>query len=568
VARFGDLGRPRAFVVALAPAVVAAVVAVSTVADAQEGPQCRNKTATIVGTSGPDRLRGTAERDVIFAGAGGDIVDGLAGRDLICGGAGDDVLFGGTGSDPLFGGDGADLLHGNRGNDRVSGGSGDRDLAFGDFGDDFVRGGAGAFDEAAGGLGIDVVNGGPGDGDLVSGDYGYDVMVGGAGVGDVASFATEVPDRFGTGIEASLASGRASGDGTDVLRRFEDLKGSPFDDLLIGNPGANQIDGGPGDDRLRGGGGRDTALGDQGADRCSGFALTAACGPARAVTAPVFATVDISPAGGGDFVVLPAKGGGDRLRVSFDRDAGTFRLASRRPIAIGDGCSRAEGTLTVVSCEVIGPTRSFVANLGPGDDRLTVVGDLLGVGQVRVTGGAGNDTLVGGLEDDLFQAGAGEDELRGGGGSDGLIGGIPGRDRLVGGPGGDLISAGGPCIGGVLVGGAGRDNASFAETLGHPGVLYASLAAGTAKVDAIPGCRAVRLHPSLEDLEGSFDWDILIGDAGANGIHGQPGRDRLFGRGGADVISAEDGQPDFALSCGGGPDELFSDPVDPPGRHC
>ena len=38
---------------------------------------------------------------------------------------------------------------------------------------------------------------------------------------------------------------------------------------------------------------------------------------------------------------------------------------------------------------------------------------------------------------------------------------------------------------------------------------------------------------AIEDLEGSFDWDILVGDAGPNGIHGQPGRDRLFGGGGA-----------------------------------
>ena len=282
----------------------------------------------------------------------------------------------------------------------------------------------------------------------------------------------------------------------------------------------------------------------------------------------MFATVDVSPAGGGDFVVLPAKDGDDRLRVSFDRGTGTFRLVSRRPIAIGDGCTRAPATLLDVSCQVSGPARSFVANLGPGDDRLSVVGDLLGVGQVRVTGGAGDDTLVGGLEDDLFQAGAGEDELQGGGGSDGLIGGIPGSDILTGGPGGDLISAGGPCIGGALIGGEGRDNASLAETLGHPGVLYASLAAGIAKVDAIPGCRPVRLHSSLEDLEGSFDWDILIGDAGANNLFGQPGRDRFFGRGGADVLSAVDEEADFVISCGGGPDELFADPQDPPGRSC
>jgi hypothetical protein len=545
-----------------------ALLLAAPVASPQEPPLCRNKPVTILGTSAPDQLAGTPQRDVIDAGDGDDVVGGAAGGDLICGGAGNDVLSGGTGGDALFGGTGGDLLRGNRGNDRVRGGAGEGDLALGDLGDDRAHGGAGSGDEAAGGLGIDVVNGGPGFRDLVSGDYGYDLMIGGGGAGDVASFATEVPDRFGTGIRASLVSGRASGDGEDVLRQFEDLKGSAMDDVLIGDPGPNVIDGGPGDDTLRGGGGRDAALGDQGGDRCFGFASRASCGPSRPVTAGVFIKVDLSPAGGGDLVVVPADGGRDGLTIVFDSSQRTFSLTSRRPVALGHGCARVGDTLVRVQCQVSGPARSLVVNLGPGDDRLKLVGDMRAVEQVRATGAAGDDELIGAGEDDLLQAGAGNDVLRGGGGTDGLIGGIPGPDVVVGGPGGDLISAGGACIGGILAGGPGRDNASFAETPAHPGVLYASLAAGFAKVEAIEGCRSVRLDRSNEDLEGSFDWDILIGDPGANVIHGQPGQDRLFGRGGDDVLSAEDGEADFAISCGGGRDELFSDPIDPPGRHC
>jgi Ca2+-binding RTX toxin-like protein len=547
---------------------VLALLLAAPVAVPQEPPLCRNKPVTILGTSGPDQIAGTSGRDVIDAGAGDDVVGGAAGGDLICAGTGNDVVSGGTGGDALFGGAGSDLLHGNRGNDRVRGGAGERDLALGDLGDDRAHGGAGSGDEAAGGLGIDVVNGGPGFGDLVSGDYGYDLMIGGGGAGDVASFATEVPDRFGTGITASLASGRASGDGEDVLREFEDLKGSAMDDVLIGDPGPNVIDGGPGDDTLRGGGGRDVALGDQGSERCFGFATSASCGPARPVSAGVFTKVDLSPAGGGDLVVIPADRGNDGLTIVFDGLRGVFLLNSRRPVAIGHGCTRVGETRTRIECQVSGPARSLVVNLGPGNDRLRLLGDLRLVEQVVATGGEGDDELIGAGEDDLFQAGSGDDILRGGGGTDGLIGGIPGPDVIVGGPGGDLLSTGGACVGGVLVGGPGRDNASFAETPAHPGVLYASLAAGLGKVDAIPGCRPVRLDRTLEDLEGSFDWDILIGDRGANVIHGQPGQDRLFGRGGDDVMSAEDGEADFAISCGAGRDELYRDPIDPPGRHC
>ena len=533
-----------------------------------EGPGCRDKVATIVGSSGPDQLSGTPERDVIYGGAGDDVIGGAGNGDLICGGPGDDVLSGGTGSDALFGGADVDLLHGNRGNDRLSGGAGDGDRVYGDLGDDKVRGGSGSGDEAAGGLGIDRVNGGPGAGDMVSGDYGDDSMSGGAGAGDVASFATEVPDRFGTGINASLRSGEATGDGDDTLHSVEDLRGSAFDDVLVGDSGPNVIDGGPGDDLLRGGGGGDQALGDQGADACHGFATRASCGPARAVTAGVFAKVDVSPAGGGDLVILPARPGDDRMTISFDAASATFAVSSRRPIAIGTGCARIGTSLGRVGCRVDGPARSLVANLGPGDDQLMLGGGLRSVGQIRVAGGAGDDLLRGGAEDDLFEAGSGADRLSGGGGSDGLIGGIPAADVLVGGPEGDLVSAGGACIGGALIGGPGRDNASFAETPAHPGVLYASLAAGIAKVDAIPGCRPVHIAASAEDLEGSFDYDILIGDAGGNSIFGQAGVDSLYGRGGGDILNSVDGERDKTISCGGGADTLISDPSDPPGRHC
>ena len=570
MARFGARHESGTLRTAIAIAALALVgVAVSRDARAQEPPLCRNKAATIVGTPGPDRLSGTSERDVIAAGAGGDIVDGLAGRDLICGDAGDDVLFGGTGSDPLFGGAGADLLHGNRGNDRVNGGDGDRDQVFGDLGDDLVRGGAGVFDEAAGGLGIDVVNGGPGDGDLVSGDYGYDVMIGGAGAADVASFATEVPDRFGTGIEASLVSGR--GDGRRQ-RRPAPLRGP--EGLRLRRPPGRR----PELQRDRRRPGRRPAARRRrprrrargpGSGPLPGFATAAACGPARAISAAGVRDVDVSPAGGGDFVVLPAEG---RRRPA----QGRLRQGSRAPSAHLPAPDRDRRWLRGRPATAVGgllpgraarPAASSPTS-APATTGSSVAGDLLGVGQVRVTGGAGDDSCSAAPRTTCSRPAPGRTSCSGGGGSDGLIGGIPGADVLIGGPGGDLISAGGACIGGALIGGAGRDNASFAETLGHPGVLYASLAAGIAKVDAIPGCRPVRLHSSLEDLEGSFDWDILIGDAGANNLLGQPGQDRFFGRGGDDVLSADDEEADFVISCGGGPDELFADPQDPPGRSC
>ena len=90
---------------------------------------------------------------------------------------------------------------------------------------------------------------------------------------------------------------------------------------------------------------------------------------------------------------------------------------------------------------------------------------------MRIAGGLGNDTIHGGPEDDLIEAGPGADKLYGGAGSDGLVGSLPGPTFLYGEGNGDLLAAGGGCAGGAIVGGPGRDDASFAETQAHPGLL-------------------------------------------------------------------------------------------------
>ena len=607
---------------ALLGILVVGVGAVS-VAAAQEpgGPACEGEPATIVGSPAAERLEGTAGRDVIVAGAGDDRIFAGPSRDIVCaalgndtvlggrgydaivggqggdtiaGGQGTDAIRGGPGNDRLsgalgsdridggFGGDrisggnGSDLMHGGpetdalrggRGNDVANGGPGDADLALGDLGDDRVLGGTGIRDEAIGGLGIDHVNGGPGDFDFVDGGYGWDVIIGGGGSGDTASFAAATSAGDGVGVWASLRRGRARGDGRDALRLVENLEGSAFNDVLIGDDAENVLDGGPGDDDLRGGPGGDALSGDTGVDRCRAAASLVSCGGWRRPRAPAFVQADHSLAGGGGLAVL-AGAAADRLTVAFDPLGGWFTLRAARPLAIGDGCVRVGNSLTDVACHVRAPVRHLVVDLGAGNDDLRVEGSLASLESVRFAAGPGDDRVGGGAGAELIEADGGADRLLGGGGSDGLIGGIPGPDALVGGPGSDLLAAGDACIGGVLRGGPGRDNASFAETPAHPGVLEASLAAGLAWNDAVAGCRPVRLARSNEDLEGSFDWDVLTGDGGSNNIFGQPGRDRFFGRAGSDVIDARDGESDFAIDCGGDSDTVFRDPSDPPGSGC
>ena len=126
----------------------------------------------------------------------------------------------------------------------------------------------------------------------------------------------------------------------------------------------------------------------------------------------------------------------------------------------------------------------------------------------------------------------------------------PAPTFLYGEGGGDLLAAGGGCAGGAIVGGPGRDDASFAETQAHPGTLLPSRSPSTLRLDpdAIKGCRHVHLTPTDEDIEGSFDNDVLIGDGGPNRMLGQPGEDRFFGSGGDDMIDARDGVRDCRSS--------------------
>lgn len=105
-------------------------------------PRCRGRKATIVGTGGADRLRGTRGSDVIVAFGGNDRIRALSGKDLICAGGGRDLVRAGAGNDRAFGGRGNDRLYGQAGRDRLRGGQGG-DRLIGGLGRDSMRGGSG-----------------------------------------------------------------------------------------------------------------------------------------------------------------------------------------------------------------------------------------------------------------------------------------------------------------------------------------------------------------------------------------------------------------------------------------
>lgn len=147
-----------------------------------------------------------------------------------------------------------------------------------------------SFADMFGGLGDDVINGtpnstpavprnallfgGPGDdtingttsGETLIGGPGKDTLTGGAGT-DTASY---VGSPGGVRVNLGTGAGKNADAAGDVLAGIENLAGSGFRDVLIGNAGDNALDGAGGNDVLRGRKGDDVLTGGTGNDRLLG----------------------------------------------------------------------------------------------------------------------------------------------------------------------------------------------------------------------------------------------------------------------------------------------------------
>ena len=168
--------------------------------------------ATLMGSDGPDRLRGTPRSELVMAGHG---------RDTIWTDAGDDLIYARSGANEIWAG---------RGNDTVIGGTGN-DTAGGGPGNDLIDMRAGGTNDAWGGEGNDTVLGGPA-GDRLGGGPGNDQI---HGVG-----------------------------GRDIIW------GAAWDDIIFGGDGNDTIWAGPGNDLVHGGAGNDRIAAGRGNDRVIG----------------------------------------------------------------------------------------------------------------------------------------------------------------------------------------------------------------------------------------------------------------------------------------------------------
>ena len=318
--------------------------------------------ATIEGSGSGDVHTGNdAENDSIWGAGGADVLYGGAST-----GAGNDFLDGGTGSDTIYGGDGSDTLVGGSGN--VS---------------DVLYGGAG-FDTA---------------------DYSRNLT----DLDPSPVFATNT-----TAVNVNLASGVATGLGTDQLFGIENVITGSGADVVTGNAQANLISLGGGADPSDGAAGDDTIYGEAGTD-----SLLGAAGNDR-----LFGGADADRLFGGiDNDVLDGGAGIDFLYGGSGRDT----------LVGGESGDTLFGGQGFDFADYSGSNSAVQVNLGDAiaETGGHAAGDTL-TGIEGLIGSAFNDSLVGTSDANIIDGGDGADTIVGGFGS----------DSIVGGGGNDVIAAG------------------------------------------------------------------------------------------------------------------------------
>ena len=382
--------------------------------------------ASIYGNSGDNVILGGR---YMWGGDGDDEIYGRSGDDYMVGGSGDDLLDGGYGFDTVDYSDATsaislrwrivnslsegkdtlrsvemvigtafdDMMHGTQADDTFLGGAGSDELRgaegfdslFGESSNDFLYGGEGD-DFLDGGYGNDLLDGGLGD-DEIRGGWGIDTVT-------YAEAAKAVEIKLWI-----LSSQNTQGAGFDTISSIENVMGSQFGDMLVGDFTFNTLTGLAGDDLLKGLDGNDLLWGGSGNDQLEGGNGS-----------------DVLRGGEGADLLL----GGDGMDYIFGG-------ANADYIKGGDGIDRLFGDDGDDTIE--GGNHVDYLSGQVGDDLL--FGD---AGDDVINGNAGNDRLVGGAGNDRLDGVGNDDTLIGGDGDDVLIGGW-GVDTLTGGAGADIF---------------------------------------------------------------------------------------------------------------------------------
>ncbi|XP_073515864.1 uncharacterized protein [Phyllobates terribilis] len=165
-------------------------------------------------------------------------------RNFITGNTLNNTIIGGKDTDVLYGLEGDDVLQGSSGKDYLSGGAGD--------------------DKIHGGEGNDLILGGEGD-DVIYPGQGADAVYGGTG-SDTLLFFGDLQNKTGVFVNLHLGYGAGADAEGDLYFGMENVMGTSYDDILIGNDDNNYIRGAGGNDLIQPLGGNDFLQGGDGKD--------------------------------------------------------------------------------------------------------------------------------------------------------------------------------------------------------------------------------------------------------------------------------------------------------------
>ncbi|WP_371158137.1 hypothetical protein [Jannaschia sp. 2305UL9-9] len=516
---------------------ITANLATGTATDGSGGTDTLISIERLHGSDHGDNITGDGNANRLFGFDGGDTIDGGGGADVLTGGNDDDSLLGGAGNDEIWGGSGDDTLDGGAGIDIARyldatggidvdlsagtgrDGSGGRDSLtaienvhgsdysdeiegdgqanelFGFAGGDSLTGNGGN-DILLGGDGNDSLSGGSGD-DQLWGETGTDTLNGGSG-SDMARY------RFSTsGVEVDLTTGVAL-DGlgyVDTLISIEQVHGSDFGDLLIGDDGVNQLQGFDGADTIEAGAGNDVLSGGAGGDTYvfgGDFDYNAVndlgSGTGDHVIVEGYRSVNVGIVEQGANILLDF-GYGDAIVLAGSRNAGA--ASTIESVTFGDGVTMSHAQIVAA----IGQTAIF-AQLTASDIDNSLFGD------------AGDDTLDGEGGDDIVLGQGGDDDLSGGSGADTLRGGA-GDDTIDGGSGDDTLSGGRGADTFVLASGGGDDRIEDFEL----GVDQVQASGSVSQSNDSAGNRVLTLADgssvTLVGVTGSGDPDPSVAITGA-----------------------------------------------------
>lgn len=353
---------------------------------------------------------------------------------------------------------------------------------------------AGAGDDllTAYGMDADTLMGGAGD-DTLAGPAGTDLFDGGTGEDTVDYRGADGQVKIDL-ADIGANTGEAAG---DTLIAIENLIGSRFNDILIGDDGDNRLSDAQGRDRLDGGGGNDYLLG-SGDDTLSG--------------------------GDGD----------DTLEGGAVVDGGAGNdTAVGTGANLNDMVSVENYILSDIDDEQDGAPAAYGTS---GANRIDAGGMSF---QVDLYGRGGDDTLLGGT--DL-------DHLYGNSGNDTLIGG-KGDDLLFGGMGGDRLD-----------GGEGFDTATYIDANSQVRVDLEKAQyndVGEADGDFLKSIEAITGSAFNDNLRGDEGDNVLRGGGGEDSLFGRGGDDTLFAstdRGNSTIDRFDGGDGDDKLFISGAVD--------------